>query len=82
MSISGIQGHSLEVTGTIFTLALSSFPSSYLLFDFCGVLFLYIYYIVVGCSNLKDTEWISRQDPYVCLEYGNFRHRTKTCTGT
>ncbi|CBI19477.3 hypothetical protein VitviT2T_027515 [Vitis vinifera] len=49
MSISGIQGHSLEVT-------------------------------VVGCSNLRDTEWISRQDPYVCLEYGNFRHQTKTCT--
>ncbi|KAF3946749.1 hypothetical protein CMV_027017 [Castanea mollissima] len=35
---------------------------------------------VVGCNNLKDTEWISRQDPYVCLEYGSTRFRTRTCT--
>ncbi|GMI91122.1 hypothetical protein HRI_002781500 [Hibiscus trionum] len=35
---------------------------------------------VVGCYNLKDTEWVSRQDPYVCLEYGSARLRTKTCT--
>ncbi|XP_010530752.1 PREDICTED: protein SRC2 homolog isoform X2 [Tarenaya hassleriana] len=35
---------------------------------------------VVGCQKLKDTEWISRQDPYVCLEYGGTRHRTRTCT--
>ncbi|KAK2991560.1 hypothetical protein RJ640_016595, partial [Escallonia rubra] len=34
----------------------------------------------VGCSKLKDTEWISRQDPYVCLEYGNSKFRTRTCT--
>ncbi|KAM7479156.1 hypothetical protein LguiA_027369 [Lonicera macranthoides] len=49
MSISGIQGHVLEVT-------------------------------VVGCSKLKDTEWISRQDPYVCLEYASTKFRTRTCT--
>lgn len=35
---------------------------------------------VVGCLQLRDTEWISRQDPYVCLEYANSRFRTKTCT--
>ncbi|KAH9304130.1 hypothetical protein KI387_008534, partial [Taxus chinensis] len=35
---------------------------------------------VVGCSRLRDTEWISRQDPYVCLEYANSKFRTKTCT--
>ncbi|XWS68067.1 hypothetical protein CRYUN_Cryun04dG0058400 [Craigia yunnanensis] len=49
MSVSGIQGHLLEVT-------------------------------VVGCNKLKDTEWISRQDPYVCLEYGSTKYRTRTCT--
>ncbi|KAF5180128.1 Elicitor-responsive protein, partial [Thalictrum thalictroides] len=35
---------------------------------------------VVSCSKLKDTEWISRQDPYVCLEYGSTKFRTRTCT--
>ncbi|XAR72925.1 hypothetical protein NMG60_11019733 [Bertholletia excelsa] len=35
---------------------------------------------VVCCNKLKDTEWISRQDPYVCLEYGNTKFRTRTCT--
>ncbi|GMJ09786.1 hypothetical protein HRI_004647800 [Hibiscus trionum] len=35
---------------------------------------------VVGCNKLKDTEWISRQDPYVCLEYGSTKYRTRTCT--
>ncbi|KAJ0935263.1 putative C2 domain-containing protein [Helianthus annuus] len=35
---------------------------------------------VVGCNKLKDTEWISRQDPYVCVEYGNTRNRTRVCT--
>lgn len=35
---------------------------------------------VVCCSKLKDTEWISRQDPYVCLEYGSTKFRTRTCT--
>ncbi|XP_057497066.1 protein SRC2 homolog [Actinidia eriantha] len=49
MSITGIQGHLLEVT-------------------------------VVGCYKLKDTEWISRQDPYVCLEYASTKFRTRTCT--
>ncbi|KAH7866391.1 hypothetical protein Vadar_019752 [Vaccinium darrowii] len=35
---------------------------------------------VVGCNKLKDTEWISRQDPYVCLEYGSTKFRTHTRT--
>ncbi|EPS74083.1 hypothetical protein M569_00675, partial [Genlisea aurea] len=35
---------------------------------------------VVGCSRLRDTEWISRQDPYVCLEYASTKYRTRTCT--
>ncbi|KAK8956378.1 hypothetical protein KSP40_PGU015796 [Platanthera guangdongensis] len=35
---------------------------------------------VVGCSKLKDTEWISRQDPYVVLEYASTKFRTRTCT--
>ncbi|CAM8895000.1 unnamed protein product [Rhodiola kirilowii] len=35
---------------------------------------------VVGCSKLRDTEWISRQDPYVCLEYASSKFRTRTCT--
>ncbi|XP_047950715.1 elicitor-responsive protein 3 [Salvia hispanica] len=35
---------------------------------------------VVGCNKLKDTEWISRQDPYVFLEYGSSKFRTRTCT--
>ncbi|KAH6772700.1 Calcium-dependent lipid-binding family protein [Perilla frutescens var. hirtella] len=35
---------------------------------------------VVGCNKLKDTEWISRQDPYVCLEYASTKFRTRTCT--
>ncbi|KAK9023323.1 hypothetical protein V6N11_003544 [Hibiscus sabdariffa] len=37
---------------------------------------------VVGCYNLEDKEWVSRQDPFVCLEYGSARFRTKTCTAT
>ncbi|XP_052194392.1 elicitor-responsive protein 1 [Diospyros lotus] len=49
MSITGIQGHLLEVT-------------------------------VVGCQKLRDTEWISRQDPYVCLQYGSTNFRTRTHT--
>lgn len=36
---------------------------------------------VLGCSNLKDTEWFSQQDPYVHLEYGSTKHRTRTDTG-
>ncbi|EEF52354.1 protein SRC2 homolog [Ricinus communis] len=35
---------------------------------------------VVGCCNLDDKEWLSRQDPYVSLEYGGAKYRTKTCT--
>ncbi|KAG9130317.1 hypothetical protein Leryth_004314 [Lithospermum erythrorhizon] len=35
---------------------------------------------VVGCNKLKDTEWISRQDPYVCLEYATTKFRTRTHT--
>ncbi|XP_039038480.1 protein SRC2 homolog [Hibiscus syriacus] len=35
---------------------------------------------VIGCNKLKDTEWISRQDPYVCVEYGSTKCRTRTCT--
>nr|KAJ0186365.1 hypothetical protein LSAT_V11C900500570 [Lactuca sativa] len=35
---------------------------------------------VICCYKLKDTEWISRQDPYVCVEYGNNRSRTRTNT--
>ncbi|KAF3528962.1 hypothetical protein DY000_02036619 [Brassica cretica] len=34
---------------------------------------------VVGCQKLKDTEWFSRQDPYVVLEYSGARHQTRTC---
>ncbi|KMZ69003.1 Elicitor-responsive protein [Zostera marina] len=35
---------------------------------------------VVGCTKLRDKEWISRQDPYVCLQYGSTVFRTRTCT--
>ncbi|KAK2660230.1 hypothetical protein Ddye_006763 [Dipteronia dyeriana] len=35
---------------------------------------------VVGCYNLEDKEWISRQDPYICIEYGSNKFTTKTCT--
>nr|ABF71994.1 C2 domain-containing protein / protein kinase-related [Musa acuminata] len=35
-------------------------------------------YPVVGCNKLKDTEWISRQDPYVILEYATTKFRTRT----
>ncbi|KAK1358917.1 elicitor-responsive protein 1-like [Heracleum sosnowskyi] len=35
---------------------------------------------IVGCSRLKDTEWFSRQDPYVCVEYGSSKFSTRTCT--
>uniref|UniRef100_A0A6N2LUZ7 C2 domain-containing protein n=1 Tax=Salix viminalis TaxID=40686 RepID=A0A6N2LUZ7_SALVM len=31
-------------------------------------------------AALKDTEWISRQDPYVCVEYASNKFRTRTCT--
>ncbi|KAJ7946087.1 Elicitor-responsive protein 3 [Quillaja saponaria] len=35
---------------------------------------------VSACNRLKNTELICRQDPYVCLEYGSQKCRTKTCT--
>ncbi|KAG1363326.1 putative elicitor-responsive protein 3 [Cocos nucifera] len=35
---------------------------------------------VIGCSKLKDTEWMSQQDPFVCLEYATTKFRTRTCT--
>ncbi|PWA78901.1 extensin [Artemisia annua] len=35
---------------------------------------------VVGCNKLKDTEWFSRQDPYVCVEYGSNKFCTRVCT--
>ncbi|CAA3007286.1 elicitor-responsive 1-like [Olea europaea subsp. europaea] len=34
---------------------------------------------VVGCTKLKDTDWISRHDPYACVEYGSTKCRTRTC---
>ncbi|KAL2537483.1 C2 domain-containing protein [Forsythia ovata] len=34
---------------------------------------------LVGCTKLKDTEWISRQDPYVSVEYASTKFRTRTC---
>lgn len=34
---------------------------------------------VVSCNKLKDTEWISRQDPYVHIEYGSNKSSTRTC---
>ncbi|CAM6099928.1 unnamed protein product [Calypogeia fissa] len=35
---------------------------------------------VVGARHLTDKEWFSRQDPYVIIEYGNNRFRTRTDT--
>ncbi|XP_024035240.1 protein SRC2 homolog isoform X1 [Citrus clementina] len=35
---------------------------------------------VIACKGLKDTEWLSKQDPYVCIEYGSTKYRTRTCT--
>ncbi|KAK8968771.1 hypothetical protein KSP40_PGU016769 [Platanthera guangdongensis] len=29
----------------------------------------------------EETEWISRHDPYVVLEYASTKFRTRTCTG-
>ncbi|KAF3788234.1 C2 domain-containing protein [Nymphaea thermarum] len=34
---------------------------------------------VVACYNLRDTEWISRQDPYVCIKYANATYSTRIC---
>uniref|UniRef100_K3XXJ2 C2 domain-containing protein n=2 Tax=Setaria TaxID=4554 RepID=K3XXJ2_SETIT len=35
---------------------------------------------VTGCRKLRDTEFFTRQDPYVVLEYATTKHRTRTCT--
>ncbi|MCO5613372.1 hypothetical protein L7F22_067648 [Adiantum nelumboides] len=35
---------------------------------------------VVDCKDLKNTKWISKQDPYVILDYAGNKHRTKTDT--
>lgn len=57
------------------------------IFIFCIIIIFFwftsfgVWDAVVGCNKLKDTEWISRQDPYVCLEYGSTKFRTRTCTG-
>ncbi|CAI9769964.1 unnamed protein product [Fraxinus pennsylvanica] len=48
--------------------------------SFSGIQGQLIEITVVGCTKLKDTEWISRQDPYVCLEYASTKYRTRTCT--
>lgn len=80
MMMSGIQGKPLEVTGKSnsvdFTL--------WLCFDFIIKRWWIVpslLIVVVSCSKLKDTEWISRQDPYVCIEYASNKFRTRTCTG-
>ncbi|KAI5598154.1 hypothetical protein BDE02_02G113700 [Populus trichocarpa] len=46
----------------------------------CGIQGFPLEVTVVACYNLEDKEWISRQDPYVSVEYGNTKYRTKTCT--
>ncbi|XP_057464925.1 leucine-rich repeat extensin-like protein 3 [Actinidia eriantha] len=59
----------------------SSTPSSaYPKMSITGVQGQLLELTVVGCNKLKDTEWISRQDPYVCLDYGSTKYRTRTCT--
>ncbi|KAL6603781.1 hypothetical protein ACP70R_044142 [Stipagrostis hirtigluma subsp. patula] len=35
---------------------------------------------VTGCRKLRDTEFFSRQDPYVVLDYATTKLRTRTCT--
>nr|CAB3470953.1 unnamed protein product [Digitaria exilis] len=35
---------------------------------------------VTGCRKLRDTEFFTRQDPYVVLEYATTKLRTRTCT--
>jgi Ca2+-dependent lipid-binding protein len=35
---------------------------------------------VVGCRHLTDKEWFTKQDPYVVIEYGSNRFRTRTDT--
>lgn len=63
----------------------SFFEFFWVIVDFCAYLnvgfFAFVAMEVVGCNRLKDTEWLSRQDPYVRLEYGSTKYRTRTCTG-
>ncbi|KAL5224618.1 hypothetical protein ABZP36_011257 [Zizania latifolia] len=35
---------------------------------------------VTGCRKLRDTEFFTRQDPYVRIEYGSNKFSTRTCT--
>ncbi|KAL5723172.1 hypothetical protein ACHQM5_006597 [Ranunculus cassubicifolius] len=35
---------------------------------------------VVSCNRLKDVEWFTRQDPYVCIEYGSTKFKTRAHT--
>uniref|UniRef100_A0A0E0E451 C2 domain-containing protein n=1 Tax=Oryza meridionalis TaxID=40149 RepID=A0A0E0E451_9ORYZ len=35
---------------------------------------------VTGCRKLRDTEFFTRQDPYVCIDYATNKFRTRTCT--
>ncbi|KAJ1260054.1 hypothetical protein BS78_10G202500 [Paspalum vaginatum] len=35
---------------------------------------------VTGCRKLRDTEFFTRQDPYVVIEYATTKVRTRTCT--
>ncbi|CAN6216206.1 unnamed protein product [Urochloa humidicola] len=35
---------------------------------------------ITGCRKLRDTEFFTRQDPYVVLEYATTKLRTRTCT--
>ncbi|GMI74574.1 hypothetical protein HRI_001126700 [Hibiscus trionum] len=76
--MSGIQGQILEVTGNPHFLQIKPF------FDCSDLELIWVFFsegeTVVRCKKLKDTEWLSKQDPYVCLEYGNSKCRTQTCT--
>ncbi|XP_058080177.1 protein SRC2 homolog [Magnolia sinica] len=58
----------------------SSSDSSPSMSTFSGIQGHLLEVTVVGCNKLLDTEWISKQDPYVCLEYANTKFRTRTCT--
>ncbi|KAH7299473.1 hypothetical protein KP509_24G013500 [Ceratopteris richardii] len=35
-----------------------------------------VHLLVIGCTNLRDTKIISKQNPYVVLEYGDRNYRT------
>ena len=36
---------------------------------------------VVGCYNLTNKEWFTKQDPYVIIEYSGQKLRSRTHTG-